>query len=85
MLSPVAGANELGREDLPSRVSVDEEQRKFLSNRPDGLRYDADLWVVADAGQHLRVPDAAVELKLRILIAAHAGLAWCRPTTFLVQ
>jgi RNase H-like domain found in reverse transcriptase/Reverse transcriptase (RNA-dependent DNA polymerase)/Integrase zinc binding domain/Integrase core domain/Aspartyl protease len=86
MLAPVAGADELGQEDWPSRVSFVEEQRKFLSNRPDGLRYDVDLLV--DAGQRWWVPDAAVELKLRILIAAHAGPAGHRgaePTKLLVQ
>jgi transposase InsO family protein len=85
MLAPVAGADEPGQEDWPSRVSVVEEQRKFLSNRPDGLGYDAELLV--DAGQRWWVPDAAVELKLRILIAAHAGPAGHRgaePTRLLV-
>jgi hypothetical protein len=48
MLAPVAGADEPGQESWPSRVSVVEEQGKFLSNRPDGMRYDVDLLV--DAG-----------------------------------
>jgi hypothetical protein len=86
MLSPVAGADELGQEDWPSRVSVVQELRKILSIRPDGLKYELDLLV--DAGQRLWVPDAAVELKLRILIAAHAGPAGNRgsePTKLLIQ
>jgi Integrase zinc binding domain len=86
MFAPVAGADELGQEDWPSRVSVVQEQRKFLSIRPDGLKYELDLLV--DAGQRWWVPDAAVELKLRILIAAHAGPAGHRgtePTKLLIQ
>jgi hypothetical protein len=73
MIAPVSGADEPGQDDWPSRVSVVEEQRNFLSNRPYGQRCDADLLV--DEGQRWWVPDAAVELKLRILIAAHAGPA----------
>jgi hypothetical protein len=48
-LAPVAGADELGQEDWPSRVRVVQEHRKFLSIRPDGLKYELDLLV--DAGQ----------------------------------
>jgi hypothetical protein len=84
MLAPVAGADEPGQEDWSSRVSVIEKQRNFLSNRPYGLRCDD---VLVDAGQRWWVPDAPVELKLRILIAAQAGTAGHRgalPTRLLV-
>jgi hypothetical protein len=85
MLVPVTGADDPVQEHWLSIVSVVEEQRKILSNRPDRLRYDADLLVHAE--QRLWVPNAAVELKQRILIPAHAGPAGLRgamPTRLLL-